>query len=278
MVATLPEIVFALEGPKSSLVHSLYARELGSLQLANRATKVALDDSNIWEACVRRELPQLVVSPMLFDGPERRSVLHCLAYLDRAILALNCVVNVDSAEDVRQLEGTLRSARSSADAHRAGGGNVAHVLVGSFGVAEEDSPCSFAFGTHGRPPLGTFAPGRLHVKIKCNGTDLRVGARYSTFARAAQAGASARDGTPFSLDLRSCGTTGARLSCRGCPLRTDGLLRRATFGMCELKGQVVQPVVCVLTLTDGEPELQMPLVAPTLHLQLASRNRDFGRS
>eukprot|EP00928_Gymnodinium_smaydae_P095153 TRINITY_DN8135_c0_g1_i2.p1 TRINITY_DN8135_c0_g1~~TRINITY_DN8135_c0_g1_i2.p1 ORF type:complete len:273 (+),score=39.36 TRINITY_DN8135_c0_g1_i2:138-956(+) len=270
MAAALLEIMFARVGPKCSLVDNLSARDLGRLQLANRVTKVVLDDGHIWAACVEREMPQLVVSRMLFDGSERSSVLHCLAYLDRAILASNFMVNVDSAEDVRQLEGTLRSASSTADAHRATGGLVAHVLVGAFGVAERDSPRSFAFGRDGRPSLGAFAPGRLHMKVECDGKDIRVGAKYSTFARAAQAGASARADVPFSLDLRSCGSTGAKLSCRGCSLRTDSLLRRAMNGMCEVKGPVVQPLLCVLTLTDGEPEPQMPLVSLALHLELAA--------
>eukprot|EP00928_Gymnodinium_smaydae_P100809 TRINITY_DN9983_c0_g1_i4.p2 TRINITY_DN9983_c0_g1~~TRINITY_DN9983_c0_g1_i4.p2 ORF type:complete len:274 (+),score=48.97 TRINITY_DN9983_c0_g1_i4:75-896(+) len=271
MVAALPEMMSALVGPKCSLVDSLHAGDLGRWQLANRATKVVLDDGTIWAACVERELPQLVVNPMLFDGSERASVLQCLAYLKRAILASRCVVTVDSAEDVRQLEAILRSASCSADAHRANGGNFARVLVGSFGVAERDSLRSFAFGRGGQPSLGAFPPGRLHVKLQCrDGAHVFVGARYSTFAREAQANADARDVVPFSLDLRSCGSTRAKLSFRGASLRTDGVLRPASNGMCEMNEPVVQPVLSVLTLMDGEPEPEMPVVAGVLHLDFAS--------
>eukprot|EP00928_Gymnodinium_smaydae_P095156 TRINITY_DN8135_c0_g2_i2.p1 TRINITY_DN8135_c0_g2~~TRINITY_DN8135_c0_g2_i2.p1 ORF type:complete len:302 (+),score=42.42 TRINITY_DN8135_c0_g2_i2:90-908(+) len=270
MVAALPEIMSTLEGVKRGLVNNLYASDLGRLQLANRTTRAALDDGNIWAACVEKEMPQLVVNSTLFDGFERSSALHCLAYLDRALLASKCMVIVDSAEDVRQLEGALRNASCSADAHRAGGGHVAHVLVGSFGVAERDSPRSFTFGRNGRPSLGVFPPGRLHVKMQCDGTNISVGAKYSPFARAAQAGTAARDTVPFSLDLRSCGSAEVKLSFRGSSLRTDGLLRQATNGMCEIKEPVIQPILCVLTLMDGDPEPQMPLVAGFLHLELVS--------
>eukprot|EP00928_Gymnodinium_smaydae_P042503 TRINITY_DN28607_c2_g1_i1.p1 TRINITY_DN28607_c2_g1~~TRINITY_DN28607_c2_g1_i1.p1 ORF type:complete len:190 (-),score=36.97 TRINITY_DN28607_c2_g1_i1:328-876(-) len=182
------------------------------------------------------------------------------------------MVNIDSAEDVRQLEVILRNASCSAEAHRASGGNVAHVLVGSFGVAERDSPRSFAFGRDGQPLLGAFPPGRLHIKLQWDGSNVLVGAKYSTFARDAQAGADALDDVPFSLDLRSYVSAEAKLSFRGSSLRTDGFLRHATNGMSQIKEPVVQPVLCVLTLMDGEPEAQVPHVAGFLHLEAAFPN------
>eukprot|EP00928_Gymnodinium_smaydae_P059968 TRINITY_DN4347_c0_g2_i1.p1 TRINITY_DN4347_c0_g2~~TRINITY_DN4347_c0_g2_i1.p1 ORF type:complete len:291 (-),score=24.34 TRINITY_DN4347_c0_g2_i1:193-1002(-) len=249
----------------SLIIQFLCARELARWQCLNRAVKVTLDVGDMWATFVDREMPQFQVRRSLFEGSTRHQVMRCFAYLDTAIVSPTCKVRVDSADDLRRLEASLSSAARSARAHLAGGGSVAHVLVGAFGLDWHGASDSFVFGGNGHPALGAFQPGRMVMKLFLEDGQFRVGAKYRPFSQATQADATALSTTPFTLNWSSYDSE-TKAVFRGASLRMDGMLRFATDGICVRKKSVTTPMQCALTLLDGNPSLPMPQIAQTMQL------------
>eukprot|EP00928_Gymnodinium_smaydae_P038013 TRINITY_DN2630_c1_g1_i1.p1 TRINITY_DN2630_c1_g1~~TRINITY_DN2630_c1_g1_i1.p1 ORF type:complete len:275 (+),score=47.08 TRINITY_DN2630_c1_g1_i1:83-907(+) len=250
------------------IVKALGGMDLARLQMVNLAKKDALDDGDIWAACVKREMPQLVVSRILFEDSRRHVLMRSFACLQRTTISPTCSIYIKDLGDSQRLESCINTAVRCAELHLANGGNTAQVLVGQFGIARNGASDSFAFGGAGQPPLGGLPVGRLETKLSFDNV-LRVGARYHPFAQAPGAGIINWSFVPFSLNVRSFSPV-LELSFRGADFRMDGVLREATNGMSQLKvpgiEAVAQPLLCVLTLLDGAPPNLVPQVVPALNV------------
>eukprot|EP00928_Gymnodinium_smaydae_P038008 TRINITY_DN2630_c0_g1_i4.p1 TRINITY_DN2630_c0_g1~~TRINITY_DN2630_c0_g1_i4.p1 ORF type:complete len:301 (-),score=44.29 TRINITY_DN2630_c0_g1_i4:238-1071(-) len=250
------------------ILKALTARDLARVQMMNVTTRHALDDGEIWAACLKREMPQLVVNPILFEDSRRHVVMQCFACLQRTIISPTCSIIMENVKDCQRLETYINNAARSAEKHLAHGGNTAHVLVGSLGTTRHGATASFVFRGAGQPPPGGLPAGRLEIKIMFDDV-FRVGARYHVFTQAPAAGVINWSLVPFALNVRSF-SSALELSIKGADLRMDGGLRRAANGisMQRPRGATAgeQPLLCVLTLMDGAPQSLQPQLVPALQV------------
>eukprot|EP00928_Gymnodinium_smaydae_P039624 TRINITY_DN2702_c0_g1_i1.p1 TRINITY_DN2702_c0_g1~~TRINITY_DN2702_c0_g1_i1.p1 ORF type:complete len:268 (-),score=15.38 TRINITY_DN2702_c0_g1_i1:189-992(-) len=242
---------------------------------ADISTKRAFDidgDENVWLNCARSQFKaeRLFATYALYARRNRKLCFRFHSMLQRANYMLSSApLSIENIEEANHLVLRLREAICACSDHRASSRRDAQVLVGQFPL-HESADILFQFGGEGHlPPVAGLPPGILLVRLFLNSGKLMTCAIYLTIhgnlIKPYREGASIR----FTLSAASADPE-ASMSCRGIRLFLDGRWRASACrirSQSSLKSGLDWPVVCVLTLLEGEPSDSRRCLANALNLE-----------
>eukprot|EP00448_Togula_jolla_P004086 CAMPEP_0170604082 /NCGR_PEP_ID=MMETSP0224-20130122/19239_1 /TAXON_ID=285029 /ORGANISM="Togula jolla, Strain CCCM 725" /LENGTH=254 /DNA_ID=CAMNT_0010928973 /DNA_START=161 /DNA_END=925 /DNA_ORIENTATION=- len=104
------------------------------LQAVDLAMKRSTDWGFCWAQCVKRQWPQLLAAPELYESQHRSCLVDCISLLEGSTLAKGTSLFLSEAKEACLLANALANCHNIAAAHLAGGGRVARVIVGNFSL------------------------------------------------------------------------------------------------------------------------------------------------
>eukprot|EP00928_Gymnodinium_smaydae_P095402 TRINITY_DN81_c1_g2_i1.p1 TRINITY_DN81_c1_g2~~TRINITY_DN81_c1_g2_i1.p1 ORF type:complete len:272 (+),score=20.73 TRINITY_DN81_c1_g2_i1:105-818(+) len=222
-------------------------------------------DENIWLNCARLQYKggKLLVPRALYAIPYRKLCFKFHSMLQRANYMLSSApLLVEGIHEVSVVANRLREATSACSDHRAASGRDAQVLLGLFNL-QGAGAITFQIGREGHsPPIAGLPPGILSVRMLLDSGSLLICAMYGTTSAGFIEPCSEAASIRLTLNVASADSE-VSMSCRGIPFFLDGRLRAST---CKIHGQRFfqssnWPVLCVLTLLEGEPSDTRPRLA-----------------
>eukprot|EP00928_Gymnodinium_smaydae_P096409 TRINITY_DN8509_c0_g1_i3.p1 TRINITY_DN8509_c0_g1~~TRINITY_DN8509_c0_g1_i3.p1 ORF type:complete len:274 (+),score=27.33 TRINITY_DN8509_c0_g1_i3:58-879(+) len=236
--------------------------DVASFQAADVSSKTVVEESHVWRAIIKREMPQFVVDDEIWsDSRQWPLIVKCFGSLSRAILSRTCIVKVSKASDLECLDVCLRRSAKTRSSHIDKGGLAAYVLVGDF-IFNRDGPSPrFPFRA-GEAPRGLPA-GELEMKVYVNSeASIMLGAKYYALGgRLAEVDAA----VSFTTNLASVESR-TKVSFQGGHLSINGSEQVALKGLCrhspdDEASRVTASSLCVMSLTDGHPQGPSQLAA-----------------
>lgn len=96
------------------------------------AARAALHEEHPWRRCASAQIPFLVVSPGLFLTETRRELLSCCSAVGFAIVGNGVSIDLNTIDEVKSLDKSMRNSRKTAQTHLHRGGSAAITLIGRF--------------------------------------------------------------------------------------------------------------------------------------------------
>eukprot|EP00928_Gymnodinium_smaydae_P073199 TRINITY_DN5643_c0_g1_i1.p1 TRINITY_DN5643_c0_g1~~TRINITY_DN5643_c0_g1_i1.p1 ORF type:complete len:276 (+),score=17.49 TRINITY_DN5643_c0_g1_i1:62-889(+) len=261
----------------NAFVRCLGTRDLTTLQGADRATREKLEDGALWQECARSEVGELIVDPKLFEAHHRPAMLRLYDAISAANASWGSLVHIASIDEAIALERHLRSSISLRDEHESTADQEAYIAVGKFDLVGRQAMGVFPFGLTTGSSIRGLPAGFFHLKMRLRGNRLVYRARYKVVVLGS---------LRFRLeDLRyamnvTCACPGLSLTYRGLELRLDGQVRASNSGLWHNKsethlcdGRPAEPVLCVLTILDGERAIQTNFLTTALHIEMPGASR-----
>eukprot|EP00928_Gymnodinium_smaydae_P084269 TRINITY_DN67533_c0_g1_i1.p1 TRINITY_DN67533_c0_g1~~TRINITY_DN67533_c0_g1_i1.p1 ORF type:complete len:274 (+),score=32.13 TRINITY_DN67533_c0_g1_i1:24-845(+) len=237
------------------VVDHLTGVDIAKAQSVDQSSKLFIDENDVWNLILKKELPDFVVSEeILRDSEQRPLLVRCYGILRRAIRTL--IVKVTTPRELRRLEACLKDAARTTASHTARGGNAAYMLVGRFDLASYGISSCFLFGSEQYPAFMGLRAGCLFLKISFKHGAMSLGGRYH------EAGAAHVD-TARTLSFRANVASvepAAGFSFQEAHLILDERFRRLEHGFCNLvrdheaQDRSLISWLCVISLRDGSPQ------------------------
>lgn len=114
--------------------------DLAQVQAVDRTTRVLLDASSVWSACISLEMPELDIAPELLRAEKRPLLVKHLPALLYATFAEDVKVKISNLEEAERIGKLVTGARRTADKHTSSGGGAACVAVAKLRFPREELP------------------------------------------------------------------------------------------------------------------------------------------
>eukprot|EP00928_Gymnodinium_smaydae_P073200 TRINITY_DN5643_c0_g1_i2.p1 TRINITY_DN5643_c0_g1~~TRINITY_DN5643_c0_g1_i2.p1 ORF type:complete len:297 (+),score=34.97 TRINITY_DN5643_c0_g1_i2:55-891(+) len=263
----------------NAFVRCLGTRDLTKLQAADRATSEKLEDGALWQECARLEVGDLIVDPKLFEARHRGAMMRLYDAISAANASWGSLVHIASIDEAIALERHLRSSISARDAHESIADQEAYIAVGKFDLVGRQAMGVFPFGVTTGSSIRGLPAGFFHLKMRLRGNRLVYRARYKVVVFGSLRLSAPLEDLRYTMNV-TCACPDLSLSYRGLELRLDGQVRASNSGLWHNKsethlcdGRPAEPVLCVLTILDGERAIQTNFLTTALHIEMPGASR-----
>eukprot|EP00928_Gymnodinium_smaydae_P082200 TRINITY_DN65595_c0_g1_i1.p1 TRINITY_DN65595_c0_g1~~TRINITY_DN65595_c0_g1_i1.p1 ORF type:complete len:300 (-),score=30.31 TRINITY_DN65595_c0_g1_i1:227-1057(-) len=243
------------------------------VELVNERERVEKHRANGDAREVRRiteqHFPERSIDSSIHEREHGQEVSKCPAQRSHIRFSVGYRQRINSTEEAYFIRKRLKNASRECQQHLACRGQDAHVLVGMFDFTEDAVPTEFTFDGNRHSSIACLPRGVLRMMISLRDHSLITWADYHVAVPSENIMWECTEARNVRLRLTvTSANPGLPLSFRDTTLVLDGCWRISARGVwknidlkCNSDGHPMQPVLCVLTLLDGQaphPTVALP--------------------